>query len=214
MLGLALHADGDHRESVSALEHASILVVLRSVTRVCLAIGYGKIGKAQLSRESLRDLICGNELSATVLVEAAAGLDAVGAPGLAVQACRRAIEGDPWLAQAYYGLGFYSARCGRPPEITIALARKAISLEPQNTAFRIGLASLLKKLGREPEAYAVVKALNDAQIRSVICVCCVERMIPVFESSGDSRRAALCREQLLSLSANPSPSITDRGVTG
>lgn len=206
LLGLVLSARGEHPASVSALEQASLFIPLKPVAQVYLALGYGKIGRVQLSRELLEELFRNGDLSAELLVQVAVGLDAAGASELAMHACRKAASIDPELAQPYYDLGYYSAKCGRPPTFVISLARRAISLEPLNVTYRIGLASLLIKLSREDEAYQVVKDLTNAQIESIACACCLERIVPLFETSGDYRRSVLCRKQLLLLAATYSES--------
>lgn len=202
--GLVLHYQNDRRQSVAALEHASLLVPLMPAARVCLALNYGKIGRTNLSRELLQELLSDAELAPELLLEAAEGLDEAGAQQLAMQACRLAAQRDPYLARAYFSLGYYSAKCGRPIEVTVSLARRAISLDPEHVVYRIGLASLLMKLERDAEAYQVVKHLSDAQIESVGCACCLERVALLYESSQDYRRAILCRRRLLHLTAQSS----------
>jgi tetratricopeptide (TPR) repeat protein len=200
-LGLVHSARGGYAESVSALEQASLLVPLKTDARICLGYAYGKIGRTQLSRDLLIAMIDDPSLSAESLLQVAAGLDALNAPEHAVRACRAAAAVDSSLAQAYYDLGYYSARCGRPPELTISLAGRAISIDPSNVSYRIGLSSLLCKLNRDGEAYCVVRELTQPQLETIRCLCCLERIARLYESSSDYRRAVLCRRQLLKLEA-------------
>jgi len=111
-------------------------------------MGYGKIGRTQLSRDLLVELIADRDMTPELLLEVATGLDLVESSDLALKACRQAIAADPLLGQPYYALGYYASRCGYPPNYFVSLARKAISLEPRNTTFRVGLASLLLRLSR------------------------------------------------------------------
>lgn len=193
LLGVALQVVGDFEGSVSALERASLLVPLVSNARICIAMGYGKLGRTQLSRELLTALIDDVSMTADQLTDVATGLDFVDATGMAVRACRRAIELEPESAHPYYALGYYASKCGQPAEYVVSLAHKAISLDPGCVKFRVGLASLLTKLSRSDEAYVVVKDLSDEQIDLIDCRCCIERIIPLYDAAGDVRRAGLCR---------------------
>lgn len=198
-LGL-IHAGRERfRLAVSALERASLLVPLRSAARVCLGLGYGKVGRATLSRDLLTALIDDPALDVPLLLQVAAGLDALGESPLACAACRAAIARDPLVGQPYYDLGYYSARSGSPPHIVESLARRAISLDPQNTCYRVGLASLLLRQNRGPEAYDLVRHFTPEQITLVECRCCLGRIIDLYEQARDYRRIVMCREQLLKL---------------
>ncbi len=199
LLGLIQHTRGRHHKAVSALEHASLLVPLYPATRVCLAMGYSKVGRTELSKDLLTDLITNETLSIPLLLQVAMALDALDQPASAVRACREASRRDPHHAQPYYDLGYYAARCGRPAHVTESLARKAISLDPDNVQYRVGLASLLMKQDRGADAYEVVRGFTSEQVRQIRCRCCLERIIDLFESVTDGRRVVLCRQHLSSL---------------
>lgn len=199
LLGLIQHTRGRVAVAVSALERATMLVPLYPVSRVCLAVGYGRLGKRELSKELLTDLIQDESLTVPLLLQVAAGLDAIDQPGLAVRACREASRRDPEQSRPYYDLGYYAARCGQPAHITENLARKAISLDPDNVCYRIGLASHLMKADRIADGYQVIRHLSHQQIEQIDCRCCVERIAELFESARDDRRVVLCRQHLLKL---------------
>lgn len=76
-LGLVQYARGRFRSCVSALECASLLVPLQPAARVCLAHGYGKIGKTTLSRDLLVALIDDASLTMALLLQVAVGLDTI-----------------------------------------------------------------------------------------------------------------------------------------
>ncbi|MBX3439697.1 MAG: hypothetical protein KF861_19565 [Planctomycetaceae bacterium] len=206
LLGLIQYARGRFAVSVSALERAALIVPLRPAARVCLGYGYAKIGRKALSRDVLASLIEDESLSSSLLLQVGVGLDAVDAPRLAMAACRRASASDPLAPQPYYDMGYYASRCGYPPRVTESLAKKALSLDPQNATYRMGLASLLMRLHRREDAYAQAQQLDEAQIESVTCRCCLERIAELFESVSDYRRALLCRQRLLALELNGSDS--------
>lgn len=199
LAGLIQFATGEFPQSVAAIERASILIPLRPAARVCLGHGYGKIGRRSLSRDLLVGLIRDDSVSVPLLLQVASGLDAINDPAIALQACRRAAERDPQNAKPYYDMGYYAARCGYEARYTESLARKAISLDPDNVCFRVGLAAHLFKQDRVHDAYDVVRELSNEQIEAITCSCCLNRIVSVYEAAGDYRRVVLCRQQLLQL---------------
>jgi tetratricopeptide (TPR) repeat protein len=200
--GLIHHARSEFVPAVSALETASLFVVLNPAASVCLGQCYGRIGRNTLSRDLLTPLVEDPRMTSELLLQIATGLDASDDPRLAMKAARKAAERDPFLGQAYYDMGYYSARCGQSPRIVETLARKALSLEPDNLGFQLGLVSFLLKAGRDEEAYDIVSGLTNEQIERVHCRCCLERVVDLFENRGDYRRAILCRQQILQLELN------------
>jgi len=201
MIGLIQYSRRRFAIAVSALERASLLVPLCPAARVCLAHGYAKIDHEDLSRDLLAELIDDQSLSVPLLLQVATGLDSIDSPGMAMLTCRVAAERDPDHPQTFYDMGYYAARSGHHPNITEALARKAITLDPENVCYRVGLASLLVKQGRDDEAYHFVSRFTNEQIERISCRCCLSRIVDLFEQQGDLRRVVLCRQQLLVLEA-------------
>lgn len=191
-----IHRDrGEVEECIDALERASLLVPLDAVARVCLAAAYGKSGRRDLARDLFVALFGDGAMTVDLLIEVAAALDAIDQPRLAMKACRIAAERDPERSQPYYDMGYYAARCGYPVHVIEALARRAISLDPNRVNYRIGLASLLAKHGRLDEAHEIVGSITAEQLETVSCRCCLERIAAIFESAGDFARAAECRDR-------------------
>ncbi|MEW4489930.1 tetratricopeptide repeat protein [Thalassoglobus sp. JC818] len=199
LLGLIQYRSRQFPSSVSALEQASLYIPLRIKSRTYLALGYGEIGKHELSRDLLIDLIADPAISVALLIETATGLDSIGRPDLAVDACRKATERDPDNAQAYYSLSYYVARAGLTTAITESLARHAISLDPTNARYRVGLAGLLMSQDRHPEAYELVKSFDDEQLSGIHCKQCLGRMRDLYQQAGDHDRMILCREKIMEL---------------
>jgi len=206
LLGLLQYTRKRISAAIKAFEQATMLVPLYPATRVCLAICYGQIGKRELSKDLLTALIDDESLTVPLVLQVAAGLDAIDQPGLSMRACREASRREPEHPQPYYDLGYYAARCGQPTHVSENLARKAISLDPGNVCYRVGLASLLIKQDRKEEGYQVVAGLSNQQIQNIGCRCCLERIAELFESAGDYRRVVLCRQHLLSLEIRESES--------
>ncbi len=198
-LGLIQGTRGRFAISVSALERASLFVPLKPISRVCLGYGYGKIGRTELARDLLSDLIDNDQMTTELLLQIATALDSIDQPGDAMRACRKATERDPSTAQSYYDMGHYAARCGYPAHLIEGLARKAISLDPQNVCYRIGIAGMLIKQDRKDEAYQFVSGLTLEQIQEITCECCLRKVVKLYEAQHDYRRVVLCQQRLLEL---------------
>jgi tetratricopeptide (TPR) repeat protein len=194
--GLIHHARREFETALGALETASSLIPMNPAASVCLGQCYGRVGRKGLSRDVLVSLVDDSRLTCELLLQVATGLDAVDEPRIAMDVARKATQKDPLDGQGYYDMGFYAARAGHPPRIVESLARKALSLEPDNVGFRLGLASFLVKHGKSSDALEVVQNMT---IERIHCRCCLERIVDLFESPGDFRRAVLCRQQLLNL---------------
>lgn len=199
LLGLVQYSRRRFRVSVSALERSALLVPLKPSGRVCLAHGYARIGRVHRAKDLLVDLIDDRSLSLSLLLQVASGLDAIGYPCYAMNACREAVNRDPDFAQAWYDQGYYAARCGHPPSRTEALARKAISLDPGRVNYRVGLASLLMKQDRCAEACELVRHFTNQQICQVCCGNCLRKVLELYQSAHDYRRMVLCHQRLLQL---------------
>lgn len=195
MLGLIQYQRDQFSESVSALEMAALLVPLKPMSRICIAYGYSQLGRVELARDLLCELIDDETLSTYLLLQVATGLDSIGEPSLAMHACRVSLERDPESAQSYYDLGFYASECGYPAKYTESLARKAITLEPENVCYRVGISSLLAQQKRHEEAFGFVSELTLEQIESITCRCCILKVMALYKRHNDTQRAEICYQQ-------------------
>lgn len=199
LLGFVERDAGNAEASVSAFEQASVLIPLQMNARVCLAEGYGNIGKRELARDLFLEFLRTPALDVATILQIAAGLDGCDYPGFAMKACRLAQQRDAEHPQTYYDMGFYAARSGYPLRVVESLARRAISLAPERLNFRVGLASLLMRNGRDGDALDVLRPISERHIADVRCRCCLERIIELFERTNEQARIAACREQLARL---------------
>ena len=170
---------------------------LRLSARVCLAHGYGRVGRRKLSYDLLLNLIDAPQIPVSLLLQVAIGLDQVDRPDVAVVACRRATELDPESAQAQYDVGYYIGRCGGPICQVESFARRAISLAPHAVEYRTGLAGLLLQQDRRDEAYELVCNLSNQEIESIGCVCCLRRVADLFERAHDYRRLVVVQQHMV-----------------
>jgi tetratricopeptide (TPR) repeat protein len=195
LLGLAEHKRGNWTRAVDCLERASLLVPLCSLASVCLARGYARLGRRDLSHDLLVELLSNDTLTLEALLAVAVGLDAVDQPGLAMDACRRAATLDPDAANPYYDMGYYAARCGYPASVSESLARRAISLDPACVRYRVGLASFLMRQSRRQDALELVKHFSAEEITTIACRSCVRRLGELYERFGDYQRMLNCQQR-------------------
>jgi cytochrome c-type biogenesis protein CcmH/NrfG len=196
LLGQALLRQGDTAAGLDALEHASLLGPITPSSRIELALAHGSLGRKTLSRDLLMQVALGGELSAEQLLRIAAGLEAADEPRLAMEACRRAGRLAPEVAEIHYRMGYYARLCGHRPSVSEALIRHAIDLDPQRLHYRIGLASLLIRLGRQREALAAIGPMIPQRLAEVDCECCLKRLANLFFDFGDLANARRCAQRL------------------
>jgi len=195
--GLIQYSAGRYQDSVDSLESASMAVPLRLAAQVCLAHGYGKLGKLQLSSDLLTELLDTADIPVPLLLQVGTGLDQADRPDLAIRACRQAADKKPNYAQTWYDMGYYIGRCGGPDDEVEQLARKAVELAPDCIRYRVGLAGLLIRNDRSKEAHEFISDFSNDDIRSITCTCCLRRVISVYEQAHDYRRVVVGREHLV-----------------
>lgn len=202
--GLIHYSGGNFRQSVHALELASALVPLCSAGRVCLAHAYAKTDRIGLACDLMTDLIDDDSISVPLLLQVAAGFDSIDQPDLAVRTCQRVIQRDGQVAQAHYDLGFYAGRIGVPRQQIELSIRKAVELSPDVAQYRVGLAGLLLEQEQAEEACDLVADLSDAELTSLDCSCCLQRLATLYRLAADERRVVVCQRRLMDLEVGAS----------
>ncbi|QDT04955.1 hypothetical protein K227x_33530 [Rubripirellula lacrimiformis] len=195
LLGLVLHDLGQPYEAADAIEQASLIRPVRDEVRIALASCYAQLRRIDLARELYLQLALPRKLPAPLMLQVAAGLEAIDSPQLAMQVCQWITEQDESVAQAYYDMGFYSARSGHPLYLTEALTHRALQLDPANVHYRIGLVSLLVQLDRDNEAYQAFAKLAPSDIAKVTCVSCLGRIADMLDRQGHPPLSSACRTQ-------------------
>jgi tetratricopeptide (TPR) repeat protein len=193
---------------VDAFENAALLSPLSRQSQIELAIAYGQLGRKLLSRDLLMIVATSDAVGASELLQIATGLEAIDEPKLAMEACRQAGLLAPENAEVHYQMSYCAALCGYPTSVTEALIRQAIDLEPQNIHYRIGLASLLTRLGRKHEAITVVGNLIPGKLDEITCLCCLKRFANLFFDCDDFGRAKACAMRLNDLGSSTKHDIS------
>ncbi|MCG8651154.1 MAG: hypothetical protein MI861_15055 [Pirellulales bacterium] len=196
LLGLALHDLGRPIEASDAIEKASLIVPISDQARIALASCYAQLQRIDLARELYLQLALSRRLSPGLMLEVAAGLEAIDAPQLAMQVCQWIVEKDDSIAQAHYDMGVYSARSGHPLYMTEALTRRALQLDPQNIHYRIGLVSLLVQLDRDEEGLEVMDGVEPGDIEIVGCHTCLSRVTSLLLRHHRDELAEICNLQI------------------
>ncbi|MEM9827811.1 MAG: hypothetical protein AAF958_14565 [Planctomycetota bacterium] len=199
ILGLASLQLGAIEVGVDALEELTLLRPLTDACQIELAIAYGCLGHHRLSCDLLMGIAVSGRPSSEQLLRIAAGLEAVGQARLAMEACRQAGVVSPECPNVHFQMGYYAQICGRPDSMVEALIRHAIHLDPVNLHYRIGLSSLLIRLGRKCEAITVIDHLIPDRLNEVTCECCLKRIANLFFDCDDLDRARQCGERLANL---------------
>ncbi|MCP4945538.1 hypothetical protein OAM37_03250 [bacterium] len=199
LLGHASLKTGWLGEGVDAFEQAALRKPLSTESRIELAIAYGALGRDELSSDLLMILAVSGECSLSSSLRIAFGLDLVGQPKLAVEVCRIAGRLAPDSAEIQHQMAAYLLKSGQPANLAETLLCSAVSLEPANINYRISLASLLSRLGRQREAIECVRDACSDQLGSVCCLCCLKRLANLFFDGGELELAKQCAAQAASL---------------
>jgi len=202
LLGLALHDLGRPLEAADAIEKASLICPVRDELRIALASCYAQLRRLDLARELYLQLALSQRLSPELMLQVAAGLEAIDAPQLAMQVCEWVTEKNSSFAQAYYDMGFYAARSKQPLYMTEALTHRALQLDPANVHYRIGLVSLLIQLERDDEAMVALEPLSPSDWERVTCASCLTRIAEMLARHGRYRLSKTCSKQANRLRTN------------
>jgi hypothetical protein len=87
-------------------------------------------------------------------------------------------------------VAFYLRRLGLPPEAVIPAVTRAHELAPDEILYRTALAALLDHIGRREDA---VELLQNVNLGSVRCRCCLRRVSSILRADGDVPLAQTCR---------------------
>jgi pentatricopeptide repeat protein len=190
--GLLRQRLGDLDGACAALETASMLVPLESSARCALADCYARTGRIELARDLYRHLAGDGRCPTPLLPAVASGLGALGDHETALEVCQELSRRDSTRHEALFGMAFYMRRLGYPIETILPVVARAHELAPQLRLYRVLLGSLLAGVGRQEEAYDL---LRGVAVESVRCCGCLRRMMAVFRLAGDEARYVACRKQ-------------------
>jgi tetratricopeptide (TPR) repeat protein len=196
-----LDLDGRPAEAFDNIQRALVLAPLDLGGWLVLAKGYLRYGHRSAAASVYLDL-AGRELTPGAWRAVYEGLSTLGRHCAALAVCRRASQDSPDDDAIYFAVAHTLARLGRPPELSINVLRKAISLNPDEPRYRASLAIQLLRADRRDEAYEGVKGMTLDALRAMSCRCCVQKIMQLCLESGDAPRAATLAGRLAQLNAS------------
>jgi len=189
LFGISLWGQQRRAEALPALERASCLAPLFPMASQALADCYVHSGQRELGIDIYRWLVEWPRCPSVLLPSIAASLNALGAYDLALQACRVLVARDPANHQAHFGIAYYLARLGAPPEELIAPLAAAMDLAPTVLQYRINLAHAWTKLGHPGLADDLLAPIG---VEELTCACWLKLLRGLFRRIGNHQRAAEC----------------------
>jgi tetratricopeptide (TPR) repeat protein len=193
LLGLAWFAEGRTRSARAAFETALLLSPLWPESLLALAELYVVLKRTRDALTLLTLLAERTDVDLALLPRAAALFGRLGDARSALALCRRAIDRDPDCDEALFGAAFYMRRLGFPHEMTAAVLRRAVRLDPKCCLYRRTLAGVLTAMNEWSEAYELYRGLSPEQ---VCCAGCLRMMREVFDRVGDEARRDACALRL------------------
>ncbi len=196
LLGLVYRELKQPVRTADAIERASLTHVIHPLSSLCLAEAYGLLGRRNLARQLYLMVTESQRNQDEILLLAATGLDAIDQVRLALDVCQMAQALAPRCGQAAYDMGYYAFRCGLSVPVIESCARRAVELEPENTIFRVGFASLLMRHGDWDRASRLIADFTPLQICEIPCLCCVERVAELYRFAQDAVRLDWCQARI------------------
>lgn len=199
LLGVSWYHSARYRESITALETASLCQPLNAGARYCLAGAYATTHSRDLAVFVYGMIAEDRSAPLWLLSKVASRLGQLQAYEEALSVCRVLADRDPARHEAYFGQGFYLRRLGASAEIVAAAIEQAHQLAPASTLYRVVLASLRQELGQTEEAWELLRNLRPEGIG---CCHSLRRMMDVFRAASDHERWEACRRRMQRLRTN------------
>ena len=197
--GVIYRATGRFEVALASLETARDIRPLSSTARLALADCYCVCGRPESARSIYQELSQLPDLPYGLLSDVAAGAARVGDFEIALDVCQNALRRDPASDQALYGVVFYMSKSGLPAEEILPLARQLMDQAPGVFLYRVAVVTLLECLDELVAGYLVIADATPAELRSLECACCVQRLMDLYGEFEDSARAEICRSRLADL---------------
>lgn len=189
LLGVAHQRTGESQLAREALEMATLLKPLDIGARFCLAEAYAATGSREMAVFVYRLVSDNPQTPIWLLPKVASHLGELEEFAHALGVCQLIVERDATRHEAHFGIGFYLRRLGMSTDLVIEAITHAFELASDVPLYRVVLASLLREIGRNDEAYEMLRSLPPG---SVNCPDSLHRMMLVFHSVNDVQRLLDC----------------------
>ncbi len=195
--GLIHRAQSDCPSCLNALETAMTLIPLSAAGQSALADCYLHAGRFDLAKNICLHLhVWRNDIPIALLRNLVGQLEQLGELELAVQVCLTATSRDPESAEHWYSAAYYMGQLDYSPGEVEEMAGTAVSLAPQRSQYRIGLAGFMQQQGKIDDAYELVRDLTETELCVIPCQRCLQRLLSIYVAADEEYRAHVCREQL------------------
>ncbi len=184
------------REALTSLERAATLVPLSTYGQIALAGCYVRINQLR-SASGLSDFLSSqNELPACLLADLAQGFDLVGQPEWALEVCRETVRRLPDCHPALFALAHYLSLLEYPPEEILPVIRQAFALCPREVLYRVDLALLLARCGRQADGYRLLIEVDPKELLELHCPPRLYQLAEWFQQEGDELRSQACLRRI------------------
>ena len=120
----------------------------------------------------------------------------LGAPGQSLQVLLKATQERPEDPLLWHELAAVQSRLGEPAAVCLNTVKMAIMLSPATTEFRVTAATILIRMDELQMAYDLVCQVVTPTHVGLDCVCCLWRLICLFDTFEDIPRMEICYQQL------------------
>jgi Flp pilus assembly protein TadD len=206
--GVILQREGRLDEAFDNIQRALALVPVGCEGLLVLASGYLRQGRRAAASSLISDLASDPAFPAELWEPLYDLLCALERWQTALVLCRRAARLRPDDDAVCFAAANTLSRLGRPPQLSLAMLRRAIALNPAEPRYRIALAMQLVRMGDADAGYGAFCELARRDVERVGCRCCLQKVLQLCIGQGDAERAAWLAGRLAALSSE-----TGRGGT-
>jgi tetratricopeptide (TPR) repeat protein len=195
-----LHREGRHDEAFADIQVALTVTPLGPDALLILADGYARAGLETSAADVYEQVATAPARAYEMWAPIFAGLWQLKRWQAALNVCRRAAQERPDDDGVYFAMAQALVRMGRPAEMIISVLSKAIDLSPNDSRYRVLLATQFLRTARQQEAYNCIVDLSPEAFADVTCACCAWKLLRLCVTYGDAPRSAVFAAQLAHLS--------------
>ena len=196
-----LQREGRRDEAFDNIQRALVLVPLGYEGLLVLADGYARRGDRAAAGGILSDLAMDGSFPAELWEPLYSGMASIGRWQAALAVCRRAGRLRPEDDAICFAASTALVKLGRPPQLALAMLRRAIGLNPSEPRYRVSLAMLLARLGDFEAGYRTFVELSRDEVESIDCRCCLQKALQLCIERGDADRSSWLAARLATLAA-------------
>lgn len=197
---IMLQREGRLDEAYDNIQQALALVPLGYEGLLVLAGGYLRHGQRASAASLLSDLASDGHFPAELWEPLYNALCAMERWQAALAVCRRAARLRPDDDAICFAAANTLARLGRPPQLSLAMLRRAIGLNPAEPRYRVSLSTQLVRMGQIDEAYRMFCELTRDEVEGINCRCCLQKSLQLCIDRGDAGRSAWLASRLAMIS--------------